>query len=91
MNFETDNDRMAFLADFGSDILINGNTVVGIFDNTYEDTLGVSVTTPLITVRDIDIPDLERGNPVIVNSISYTVAEIQPDGLGISHVILQKS
>jgi len=91
MPVETDDDRLAILADFGVEAEISGKTIVGVFDNQYEDANGMAVQVPVFTVRMIDINDVSRGDKIYIEKTNYTVAEIQDDGQGIAHVILQKT
>ena len=91
MPVESDNDRLALLDDFGVNAEIKGKVIVGIFDNQYEDANGMAVQVPVFTVRMIDIDDVSRGDKIHIEKTNYTVAEIQDDGQGIAHVILQKT
>ena len=91
MPVESDNDRLAILNDFGVNAEINGRTIIGILDNQYEDANGMSVQTPVFTVRMLDINDVSRGDKIYIEKTNYTIAEVQDDGQGIGHVILQKT
>jgi hypothetical protein len=95
MPVESDNDRLAILNDFGIEAEINGRTIIGILDNQYEDANGMAVHVPVFTVRMIDMSNVSRGDSIHIDDPyssvrNYTVAEIQDDGQGIGHVILQK-
>jgi len=91
MPVESDNDRLALLSDFGVDAEIGGKTIIGILDNQYEDANGMSVQVPVFTVRMIDINNVSRTDKIYIENTNYTVAEIQDDGQGIAHIILQKT
>ena len=91
MPVESDNDRLAILEDFGVDAEIGGKTIIGILDNQYEDANGMSVQVPVFTVRMIDIDNVSRGDKIHIEKTNYTIAEVQDDGQGIGHVILQKT
>jgi len=91
MPVENDNDRLAILDDFGVEAEIGGKVIIGILDNQYEDANGMSVQTPVFTVRMIDINNVSRGDKIYIEKTPYTIAEIQDDGQGIGHVILQKT
>jgi hypothetical protein len=90
MSFESDEDRLALLADFGVDIIIGGQTVTGIFDDLYTDEFGVSGSDPTITVRTIDVASVGSGDAVSIGGVDYTARTPEPDGLGITHIPLRK-
>jgi len=91
MAVESDDDRAAILADFGEPIIIGSLTITAIFDDGYEDALGTWVTTPVLTARTMDVTSYARGTALTIAGVSYTIAEQQPDGQGISQVILQRT
>lgn len=95
MPVESDEDRLAMLNDFGVEAEVAGETIIGVLDNQYEDANGMAVHVPVFTVRMIDISTVSRGDSIYINDPfsavkQYTIAEIQDDGQGIGHVILQK-
>ena len=91
MPVESDSDRLAMLNDFGGTAEINGRSIIGILDNQYEDANGMAVNVPVFTVRMIDINGVSRTNKIHIQNVNYTVEEIQDDGQGIGHVILQET
>lgn len=91
MPVESDNDRLAILNDFGIEAKIGGKSIIGILDNQYEDANGMAVQVPVFTVRMIDIANVSRRDVIYIENVKYTVEEIQDDGQGIAHVILQKT
>ena len=91
MTVESDDDRIALLADFGIDVTIGDDTVVAIFDNGFEDALGTWVTVPVLTARTTDFTSHARGTALTVGGVAYTIAEKHPDGTEISTIILQKT
>lgn len=44
----------------------------------------------MFTVRMIDIDNVSRTDAIHIQNVKYTIEEIQDDGQGIGHVILQK-
>lgn len=83
-------DLPAMLADFGVSATIGGVAVTGIFDNGYAAALGglVAGRTPtLLLPTAAASPAL--GDPVTVGGATYTVAEIQPDGTGVTTLVLE--
>lgn len=90
------------LADFFSDFAATGCTVGGvgvraIFDNGYalgnvgSGGLGMAGTQPSLRVRTADMAADPVGQAVTVNAAAYTVAAHEPDGTGISLLLLERA
>lgn len=97
MSFVEDNMDL-FLADFGVIALggtctVNGVSTEGIFDKNYfEQSFGIDGNKPVLRVPTVNIPvGTMRGTAVAVNSINYTIADKQPDGTGMTVLILEKA
>ena len=99
MAVESTTDRLAMLSsdDFGIAItlfptLSTERDIVGIFDSDHlEVDLGVSsVSTrePMVMVQTEDVTDVDQDDALIANGITYTVTDIQPDGTGITVLML---
>lgn len=69
---------------------VGGSAVSGIFDDAYLDPLGMSGSQPALLCADADVSTAVHGTAVVVNSVSYTVASIQPDGTGMTRLLLQE-
>lgn len=81
----------SFFADLGSDATVGVATVRGIFDTDYGDPMGlVAGNRTVLTVATADVPGVDHGTAVSVNSTAYTVAEVQPDGTGITRLVLER-
>jgi hypothetical protein len=79
-----------FMADFAVDATIGGLTVLGIFDDTYQDALGlVAGSQPALLLPTSDVGLAGVGDSVTVAGTSYTIAAIQPDGVGITRLLLK--
>lgn len=81
-----------------ADITVSGQAVQGIFDNGHAvalggpfDGMGVSTTQPRLTCATASLPADPAGAAVVVGSASYVVAEHQPDGTGISVLMLRRA
>lgn len=77
-------------ADFGS------GAVNCLFDNAYVRAdvgpLGMDSTGPAITdVATSDVPASPRGKSVTVDGVAYKIAGHEPDGTGLSVVLLEKA
>jgi hypothetical protein len=81
-----------------ADITVSGQAVQGIFDNAHAvalggpfDGMGVSTTQPRLTCATASLSADPVGAAVVVGSASYVVAEHQPDGTGISVLMLRRA
>lgn len=71
-------------------------TINGIFDNEYlgqESGAGVvfSVTQPRLMIREADLPaGADEDDTVVVSGVTYKVKVFEPDGTGVTSLILEK-
>jgi hypothetical protein len=74
--------------------LDGGEAFGGIFKEQYLDPLGMSGSQPALECDSADVSTAAHGSAVVVTykavETSYTVAAIQPDGTGISRLLLQE-
>lgn len=77
-----------FLSDFATlAILAGGATVRGIFDNgaISGGALGmIGATNPTFTAKSADLSGVSVSGAITVNGTVYSVAEIEPDGTGMT-------
>lgn len=80
---------------FAVSATLAGTAVRGIFDNAYElgavGMAGMATTAPVFTLATSDVPAGAAGASLVVNGISFTVAEHQPDGTGVSLLLLERA
>lgn len=83
---------------FGRLVTIDGTSVTGMFDNQYRTVdplnglaleVGHSTTDPVLWVRTDDVPDPTVGVTVSVDGIDYVIRDIEPDGTGITRLVLE--
>lgn len=71
----------------------NGQAVAGIFDNGYAlgnvGLTGMASTQPTFTLPTASISGEPVGQTLMVNAISYYVSAHEPDGTGMSRLILE--
>ena len=88
MPVESDADRATLLADFGIAVTVYGNAIVAIFDNDYVavDLDGVTLESlgPVLLCETADVSSVAQGDAAVVNAVNYTVAEVRPDGTGMT-------
>ncbi len=87
-NFSTFFDTTAFAVD----ATLDGVAVVGIFDGAYElEDIGggVSASGPAFTLPSSSVPSPVIGLALVVNAVTYKVAEPMPDGTGVTRLRLR--
>lgn len=93
-------DHTAFMPDFGVQATATTRhgevvTLQVIFDNGYQlagaGPMGLASSQPSATARSADVADLITGSAIEIGGVSYTVAEQQPDGTGMTVLLLEKA
>ena len=83
-------DYSVFMPDFGVDCTIDGETVRGIFDHASADAFGlVNGTKPILLLPSASLGSAAAGSAITVGGVSFTIAEVQPDGTGMSRLVLE--
>lgn len=96
MAVETAADRALMLADFGVTVTYGASSsFTGIFDAGYElvslGEVGVTSNQPRLTARTSDVSAIAIGTTLTVDGVTYTLQEQQPDGTGITVLLLSKA
>ena len=72
---------------------IGAATVDAVFDNGYTmgtvGAYGMAGSQPALTLATADVPATPVGAAVTVGAVAYTVAAHEPDGTGISRLLLE--
>ena len=95
IDFDADGGAFLSTGDFGveaTDVKTNCK-FVGIFDNDFQsfnNDIELSGSTPAFLCRTVDIPNLKQDDVIKINDISYTVRDTEPDGTGMTQVILKR-
>lgn len=83
------------LKDFGQTVTLNGVSVQAIFDNAHElgsvGPIGMAGTQPMLTLPTASVPASPVGKACVVGATTYAVAAHEPDGTGVSVLMLEKS
>lgn len=93
----TDTNEFFDLDDFAETVTLNGTPVKAIFDKPrvqYQEGFAQVVGNyPQLTVQTVDVEaaEIEQGSAVSVRNTSYTVADIDDDGTGITVLFLHKA
>ncbi|MEN9438321.1 MAG: hypothetical protein RIR09_2976 [Pseudomonadota bacterium] len=79
----------------GEVITVGGSVVDAIFDNGNTlgnvGIMGMASTQPVLNLASADVPSNPVGAAVLVGSASYLVAAHEPDGTGISRLLLESA
>jgi len=94
MTVETSQDRLIFLNDFGEDIDLGTSVIKGIFDRPHADTnaggeVPFSIQECYAEVRTEDVTRVAQGSIVTVRGDDYVVTDVQPDGTGMTMLMLE--
>ena len=89
MAVEDDDDRLGFLEDWEKATLADGTVISAIFDNEYDEALEVTGTVPRLTGRTSDLSDVVVGSTITIDLVDYTVRVLQPDGAGMTTLVLE--
>lgn len=77
-------------AGFAEYVTIGAGQVAVIFDEAFADPLGiVAGTRPTFLAASSDVSTLAVGASVTRGAVTYTVTELQPDGTGVTKVMLK--
>jgi hypothetical protein len=80
-------------ADFAQAATLAGVDVLAIFDNGYAfgnaGLTGMASTQPTLTLATADVPATPVGATAIVNATTYVVVAHEPDGTGVSRLLLE--
>ncbi|HSW65202.1 MAG TPA: hypothetical protein VLH56_18120, partial [Dissulfurispiraceae bacterium] len=92
MFFEQDNG--ALFADFAVAASYNGAAIAVIFSEGYKAinavTGGVESTEPQAICKSADAEAMSHGEQIVINDMAYYITGIEPDGTGITVIVLSK-
>lgn len=73
---------------------VNGNDVPGIFVKESAGAIvglaGFESTAPNLTAATADLPNIAQENPVVIGALNFRVGSIEPDGTGVTVLVLKK-
>lgn len=91
---ETANDLTVFFAD-AETATIDGASVRGHFENEHDPVnaggmVEFSIQSATFTCKSSDVTAIAEGSLITINGSSYAVTDIQPDGTGVTMLILER-
>lgn len=81
----------AFLSadEFAVSATLGASTFSVIFDRAHLESLGISATQPVAVAKTSDVSSANKGTSITVNGTAYTVMDNQPDGTGMTTLLLE--
>lgn len=90
MAFEEDLD--VFLDEFAVTALLPGAVTVNvIFDNQYASPFDISASRPSCIGKSADLDSLLFGAEIVIGGVDYVVRSVEPDGTGMTRLMLEKA
>ena len=84
-----------FFSDFAITATLDGASVSAIFDNGYArgdvGIAGLAGTAPALTLPTASVPASPVGKAAVVSGTTYTIVAHEPDGTGVSTLILERA
>jgi hypothetical protein len=78
--------------EFSVDVLYNSTTFQGIFDDGFidsaDDGVAVESTAPQVQVKSTDVAGALHGQTMTIESVVYKIIGVQPDGTGMTLIML---
>lgn len=96
---ETAADRLIMLSDFGVDCTYtpaggSASTIKAILQNEYyaieTASVAMEMSQPIAVIRTADAPSIAHDDTMVMESVTYKVKNIRPDGTGISEIQLEE-
>ena len=82
-------------AEFASDATLGGLAVRGILDKAYQlgdvGGNGFATSQPVFPVPSASVPASVTGLPLVIAGVTYTVVLSEPDGTGVTQLMMEKA
>lgn len=69
----------------------SGGNCLGLYQTGYVDTLGINNAENSVLVESADISGLALATAITINGIAHTQRERQPDGNGMTRIVVEKA
>jgi hypothetical protein len=89
--FEEDLDAFFDLDAHGVEVILgnSGDIITGIFDREFLESLDIQGSSPVLTCKSVDVENLTRKDPLEIDGKIYTFVRAEPDGAGVTRVLLE--
>ncbi len=89
MAFTENLDAFLSVDEFAVSATLGASTFSVIFDRAHLESLGISATQPVAVAKTSDVSSATRGTSITINGTAYTVMDNQPDGTGMTTLLLE--
>ena len=84
-------DMPVFFSDFGVAATLDGGAVRGVFDSEYMQAFdGMAGTTSMFRLPSTSAASATTSSVLVVGAASYRVRSVQPDGTGVTVLMLER-
>lgn len=77
--------------EFATIVTIDGKVVPGIFENQYVEYGDIAGTKPTVLCQSNQVFEVEIGDSIVIHNKQYTIAGTQPDGTGLTLLVLNEA
>ena len=85
-------DLDVFLDEFAVAAVLPGSVTVNvIFDNQYASPFDISASRPSCLGKSSDLDSLLFGAEIVIGGVDYVVRSVEPDGTGMTRLMLEKA
>ena len=78
-------------AELATAATLDGAAVSGIFDNAYAEAFDMATRAPMFTLPSASAAAATQASVLVVGGVSYRVTSVQPDGTGVTTLMLERS
>lgn len=78
-------------AELATAATLDGAAVTGIFDNAYTEAFGMASRDPMFTLPSASAASATQASVLVHGGVSYRVTSVQPDGTGMTTLLLERS
>jgi hypothetical protein len=78
-------------AELATQAALDGVPVTGIFDNAYTEAFGMASRAPMFTLPTASAASATQTSVLVVDGTTYRVTSVQPDGTGVTTLMLERS
>jgi hypothetical protein len=77
-------------AELATAATLDGASVTGIFDNAYTEAFGMASRAPMFTLPSANAAAATQASVLVVDGSTYRVTSVQPDGTGVTTLMLER-
>lgn len=82
-------DLALMFGEFGVSVDVAGVQHVGLIDDAYAEQIGIGGSQPVLIVQTA--AGIAHGAALTVQGVDYTVRAVQPDGAGLTRLLLERA